>query len=101
MSKYPYEIDSMVRLGRSSFFIRGYTSHYSCNKGVVITPKLSRPYLDGVRQTAGYALDEEKKLIMKGWAELIDPIFYPGTMINMVGNDTLRKVGDEFVRISL
>lgn len=74
MCKFPYEIGDMVELGRRSFIIKGYSSYYgydSNGAGARIEPKLSRPYLDGVMQKAGYALDAEKELIMKGFAKII------------------------------
>ena len=95
--KYPYEIGARVKLGRRSFDILGYEStgggtfyentlkerlalgfptgiYYNERKlkkvPVKISPKLSRPYLDGIIQKSGYATIEEKMLIMKGFAEV-------------------------------
>ena len=68
---YPYKIGTMIKLGRRSFIVKGYNHLYNSDKSHELQIELSRPYLDGIRQKAGYALRSEKELILKGFAEII------------------------------
>ena len=69
--KLPYKVGDKVSLGRRSFIINNLPSKMpSRNEFIGIEIGLSRPYLDGKRKVAGYALNEEKILILKGFAKL-------------------------------
>jgi len=71
---YPYEIGTMIKLGRRSFKVKGYNIRDCFSGKHKLEIELSRPYLDRKMLKAGYALAEEKKLILKGFAEIIKEI---------------------------